>query len=317
MTQQKIINSDMRQKAIFANHTIKSLFLLLLLGFIWGSGYSIARYAMTHDVQPLGYSFWQSIGPAFLLSLICFINRDFSLFHSTNWSYFIICGLVGIAIPNTNMYFAAAQMKAGMLAVLVNAVPLMVYPLALLFKQERSDAFRLVALIIGLIGLSYLIYPMEGYRWNGWHTMALITPLSFAVCAIYISAARKNNIPPISAAAGMLLSASLFLTPIVFAQDAFYSLSWPMNLSQKIVVLEVFLSSLGYLIFFRLIRLAGPVYYSLTGGVVAVTGLFWGVILFGETPNWHELFGALMILFAIGLLSWRQPYKSNKEANNE
>lgn len=317
MTQQKIFKSNPSQTLVFHNRTIKGLLLLLFLGFIWGSGYSIARFAMTHDVHPLGYAFWQSTGPACLLSLICFMKRDFSLVNPSNWPFFIVCGLIGIAIPNTNMYFAAGNIQAGTLAVLVNTVPLMVYPLALLFKQESVDVTRLLALIIGLFGLAYVIFPSESFNWNCWHALALITPLSFAICAIYIAAVRKHDIPPLSAAAGMLLSASLFLIPVVFAQKAFYALTWPMNLSQKVVVLEIFLSSLGYLIFFRLIRLAGPVYYSLTGGVVTITGIFWGAVLFGERPDWRELLGTLMILIAIGLLSWRQPYQPSYEANHE
>ncbi|WP_367606448.1 DMT family transporter [Legionella sp. W05-934-2] len=317
MIQRKIIKSDANNRLGLQSQTLKGLFLLFLLGFVWGSGYSIARFAMTHEVHPLGYAFWQSVGPAILLGLICLINRDPSLLNSKNWFFFIVCGLIGIAIPNTNMYFAASKIQAGTLAVLVNTVPLMVYPLALLFKQEYLDLSRLVAILIGLFGLGFIVFPAGGFNWHSWQLLVLITPLSFALCAIYISASKKNDIHPLSAAAGMLIAASLFLTPIVYNQQAFYALTWPMNLSQKVVVLEIFLSSLGYLIFFRLIRLAGPVYYSLTGGVVAVTGIFWGALLFGERPDWHELLGTVLILLAIGLLSWRQPYQPNYELNHE
>lgn len=306
-----------KQSLFDQNIVVKSLTLLFLLGIIWGSGYSIARYAMTHAVHPLGYAFWQSIGPALLLSTICLLNRDYSLFRPANWLFFLICGLIGIAIPNTNMYFAAGKIEAGTLAVIVNTVPLMVYPIALLLQQEKFDLGRIIALLVGLGGLACIIFPAAGIRWQNWHVLALITPLSFALCAIYISFVKREDIPPLSAAAGMLLSATLFLTPLVIEQKAFFALTWPMNLSQKVVILEIVLSSVGYLIFFRLIRLAGPVYYSLTGGVVAITGIFWGAILFGERPSWRALIGTLLILSAIGLLSVRQHIQPNYEANHE
>jgi drug/metabolite transporter (DMT)-like permease len=57
------------------NLTARALILLLLLGVIWGSGYVIARYATLHNVPPLGYSFWQSLGPAVLVSLISWGRR--------------------------------------------------------------------------------------------------------------------------------------------------------------------------------------------------------------------------------------------------
>ena len=114
---------------------LKAPFLLILLGFIWGSGYSLAKYAMTNGVSPLGYSFWQSLGPALLLSIACLFSPKKSMPPFKYWPYFFICGLIGIAIPNTNMYFIASHLSAGLLAVLVNTVPLLVYPLALLYGQ--------------------------------------------------------------------------------------------------------------------------------------------------------------------------------------
>jgi len=53
------------------------LSLLILLGVLWGSGYSLARYATTHGVAPLGYAFWQSLGPALLLSLYILFKRAY------------------------------------------------------------------------------------------------------------------------------------------------------------------------------------------------------------------------------------------------
>src|SRR5579863_9025259 len=98
------------------------LALLLLLGMIWGTGYSIARFAMTHGVNPLGYSFWQSVGPALLIGLLAYRRKHDITLSTAHYRYYFICGLTGIAIPNTNMYFAAPHLPAGLLAVIVNTV---------------------------------------------------------------------------------------------------------------------------------------------------------------------------------------------------
>lgn len=49
-------------------NTLKAVALLIILGIIWGSGYSLAKFAMTNGVSPLGYSLWQSLGPAVILA---------------------------------------------------------------------------------------------------------------------------------------------------------------------------------------------------------------------------------------------------------
>jgi drug/metabolite transporter (DMT)-like permease len=285
---------------------LKAVALLILLGFIWGSGYSLAKFAMTNGVPPLGYAFWQSLGPALLLTLVCVISRRAPMIHPTYWPYFLICGLVGIAIPNTNMYFIASHIPAGLLAVLVNTVPLLVYPLALISGQERLDVWRLFALLIGMTGLLLIIGINTSGFYSGWTLLALLSPLGFALCSIYIGAKESPDIDSLQAATGMLLAATLILTPLVINQHSFYSLTGPFTLVKQVIILEIILSSLGYLLFFILIRLAGPVFYSLTGGVVALTGLFWGYLVFGEQPTATQSLAAALVICAIFLLSWRQ-----------
>lgn len=286
--------------------TLKALSLLVLLGFIWGSGYSLAKYAMTHGVSPLGYSFWQCLGPAVLLTLLCSFTQKISFFRCNYWPYFLTCGLLGIAIPNTNMYFIAAHIPAGLLAVVVNIVPLIVYPLALLSGQEKPDRWRFLALILSMIGILLILGVNPSGFSAYWPFLALISPLAFAFCSLYINAKQPKEINALQGASGMLIAASVLLTPLVLQQQAFYSLSGPFDLVKQVIVLEIFLSSLGYFIFFMIIRLAGPVFYSLTGGVVALTGLCWGYWLFGEIPTMPQSLAIALVIFAIFLLSWRQ-----------
>ncbi|TAL60437.1 MAG: DMT family transporter [Legionella sp.] len=286
--------------------TIKALCLLILLGFIWGSGYTLAKYAMTNGVPPLGYSFWQALGPALLLSVGSLLTSPKHLINLQHWPYFFVCGLVGIAIPNTNMYFIASHIPAGLLAVLVNTVPLIVYPLALLTRQEKPDLWRLFALILGMLGILLIIGINLHGVFSSWTILALISPFCFALCSLYIGAKQPNSINSLQAATGMLLAASLLLMPLVFSQHAFYSLLGPFTLVKQVIVLEIILSTLGYLIFFHLIRIAGPVFYSLTGGVVALTGLFWGYLIFAERPSLQQGIAATLVISAIFMLSWRQ-----------
>ena len=290
--------------------TIKSILLLILLGFIWGSGYTLAKFAMINGVPPLGYAFWQSLGPALLLTLVCFATKNIPMFKPVYWPYFFICGLVGIAIPNTNMYFISSHLPAGLLAVLVNTVPLLVYPLALLSGQERMDSWRLLALVLGIAGILLIIGVNTSGLYSTWTLLAMISPLGFALCSVYIGAKQQNEISALHAAAGMLLAATLLLIPLVISQNAFYSLSGPLTLVKQVIFLEILLSSLGYLIFFKLIRLAGPVFYSLTGGIVALTGLFWGYLIFNETPTSIQIMAVTLVISAIFLLSWRQSKQS-------
>ena len=293
-------------------HTQKptqGLLTLILLGFIWGTGYTIARFAMTHGVPPLGYSFWQSLGPAVIMGLIaCFRATSYKLSLS-NLRFYLICGLTGIVIPNTSMYFAASHLPAGILAMIVNTVPIVAYPLALLAQLEAFSWQRLTGILLALFGLMLIIIPKSSLPSPAmvpWVISTLVTPISFALCSIFIARCRPANTSTLELTAGMLIASSLLLIPLVFATGSFYLIQIPLTLPDAVILLEIILSSIGYLLFFQLIRIAGPVYYSLVDTIVVLTGLFWGNIIFGEHLNQWTSAAVSFILLALLLVTQKR-----------
>ena len=293
---------------------IKAFGLLLALGLLWGSGYAIARYCVTHGVPPLGYSLWQSLGPALLLSLLAFLNKKLPFqLTSPFLGFALMAGTLGIALPNSVMYFASAHLPASLVAILVNTVPLFIYPLALIFKVERYQNKRLIWIIIAVAGLILLNLAPHDLSQNflPWSLWVLAAPLSFALCAVLIQPLQPKNLNALGAASLMLMASSIILAPIVWRTGSFYTLDFQHPVDFWIL-LEILLSSLGYVLFFRLIKLAGPVYYSLTGAVVAITGTVLGLLIFKETLGIQGLLALLLILAAILGMSNAQQKSLNK-----
>lgn len=286
------------------------LTLLLTLGFIWGTGYSIAKYATTHGVPPFAYSFWQSLGPAAFLSLLCRSQQTrTTINYISHWKYYLIAGLTGIALPNTNMYFAAQHVPAGLLAVIVNTVPIIAYPMALIGRSEKFNLTRFLGVILAFSGILIILFTQAGLPTHSvtpWVLSALITPISFAFCSVYIARYSPRECSSISLATGTLAFSSLILTPLVYLSGNLYQIHFPPSLPESAVLLEIILSSIGYILFFQLIKVAGPVYYSLINGIVAVTGLFWGMLLFHESLNQWLSLAVLLILFSLFLVNKRQ-----------
>lgn len=297
-------------KVITKYKSCSSLLTLILLGSIWGTGYSIARFAMTNGVPPLGYSFWQSVGPALIIGLLALFRHpskpDLSFLRLR---YYFICGLMGIALPNTIMYFAAPHLPAGILAMMVNVVPAIAYPLALLAGLEQFQWQRMAGIILALCGLAFIILPhssLPSKNMVPWAIFTLITPFSFAICSIYMARYRPLQSTLISLTAGMLILSSFLLFPIVLFTHQFYVFHFPFTLPDWIIMLEMILSSIGYLLLFQLIKMAGPVYYSLVDTIVVLTGLFWGSIIFHEHLNRWTGSAVFMILFALLIVTQQQ-----------
>jgi drug/metabolite transporter (DMT)-like permease len=190
----------------------------------------------------------------------------------------------------------------------------MTYVLAFALRLERFYYVRFVGILLGVIGIMSLILPKTSLPSTTsamWVLIALITPLCFAACAVYAAKNRPEDTDSLALSAGMMLCSALLLTPVVFASHNFYVLKPPFAVRDWVIVLEILLSSIGYILFFQLIKIAGPVYYSLVGGVVALTGLFWGWVIFGEVLNrWNGL-AVVLILLGIGLVTLGQ-WSQNK-----
>ena len=283
----------------------QTITLLITLGIVWSLGFSIARYCMTHGVHPLGYAFWQSLGPAVLLTLLCkglqipiFANRSYFIFY-------LFSSLVGIAIPNANMYFAASQLPSGILAVIINTSPIITYLLALTFKEERFYTRRFIGVICAVLGIILMTKPSGNITLAmvPWLLSSLLTPISFAVCAVFVAKYRPKDSHSLGLAAGMLWGSTLWLLPLVFYGQHFYAFNHGFSRTEQWLLAEILLSSAGYWLFFQLLKMAGPVYYSLVGGVVAIAGLIWGKIFFTETLTLIQMMSVAAIVLGVVLVS--------------
>lgn len=288
---------------------LTSLALLMMLGMIWGTGYSIARFAMTNGVPPLGYSFWQSLGPALIIGLLSMYTTRDTTMSVSRTRFYLVTGLAGIVIPNTTMYFAAPHLPAGILAMIVNTVPIIAYPMALFAKLEKFNWERMTGIMLALLGLMLIILPSSSLpspEMVPWALSTLITPLSFAFCSIYIARFRPAGSDSLTLSAGMLIFSSIMLLPLVIMTDSFYIFHLPLTMPDWVVLLEIVLSSVGYILFFQLIKIAGPVYYSLVDTIVVLTGLFWGRIIFNERLNNWTFAAVFLIVMALLLVTRHQ-----------
>jgi len=293
----------------------KALKLLILLGLIWGSGYSIARFAVLHGVTPLGYAFCQSLGPALFLLALCLKRKAPLPFQPKILIYFLVTGLLGVALPNTTMYITAAHLPAGLLAVVVNTVPLMMYPLARLFKLERFYWSRLFAVLLGFAGLMLMTLPgahgVLGYH-TAWIFIALISPLCFALCALFAAHFRPEKPSSLVLSMGMLMSSAILISPVLLTSQHFFEPHVAHGAGILAVIIEIILSSIGYILFFDVLDNAGPVFYSFVACVVSITGLIWGFIFFDETLNTISTTAVVLILIALYLVTRKiNAYRAN------
>lgn len=281
------------------------LILLLCLGLTWGTSFSIARFAMGSGITPLGYLFWQTVGPACLLFLLIFFiqKRPFT-FKFNQLTFYVLTGLFGILLPNYFMFVSAIHGPSGILGLIVNTSPIITYILSLIFMIERFQFRRFYGVLFAFLGLYILFAPKANFAANlnsYWVFFAFLTPLFLALCTIFIVKFKPKSTNSLELACGMLIAASVIIIPLTFFRGAFHPLT-ALTIPNFIILLEIALSSLGFVLFFELLRVSGPVYYSLVSCLVALSGLGWGYLVFHETLMGTEVIAILLIVFSIYLV---------------
>ncbi len=273
--------------------------VLLFAGVVWGLSFSLARMAVEGGGDPLGITLWQAgLGAVFLLAVTTGRRKTIS-FRGNLLVLYVICALLGTAVPGVLFYHAAAHVPAGVLAITVTLVPILTVFLALLLGVERLAVFRLLGVLCGLLAVVLLVAP-EGSLPDAsavfWVLVACLASVCYAAENMVIALRMPDRASPFMVACGMHLMATAILAPVVFAADSFVVLAWPWGQVEWAILGLGAGNALAYSLFIYLVNRAGPVFASQVAYVVTLSGVFWGMAIFGEEHSpWVWLSLAVML----------------------
>ncbi|MCH7539756.1 MAG: DMT family transporter [Proteobacteria bacterium] len=283
--------------------------LLLVLGTMWGGTVALAKFVMTAGVSPIGYLFWQSLGPVIVLCPVMLKRGAVPRPTFRNIRFYMILGAIALVLANTNLYLVLARIPAGVAAVIITTSTLMTYALAVAFRMERLERRRAVGIFCGFAGALLILLPrtsLPSPDMAGWIALAFLTPLAYAIGNIFAARYRPSGGSSLGHAYFLLVAVSVMLAPLVLGTGHFYPLLPPFDLVDLAVIAQIAVASIAYFMFFEILRRAGPVYFSQVGYVITVTGILWGMVFFGESHSgW--VWGAVALIFAGLALIGRRP----------
>ena len=282
--------------------------MILLLGSMWGLSFSFSKMAANGGVHPVAYTFWQGLAAGLIVVAICRLRRMRIPLGRVWLRYYFTIGLTGIALPNVNLVAAIAHLPAGVMVLTIPFVPLLTYLIAVGLSMERFSLLRFAGVLCGLAGVALIVLPRASLpepEAAHWFLLALATPALYATNNVLAARLRPPDTRSLPLAGGMLLAAAAMLTPVVFAMDVLYLPSLPMGEAEIGMAGQIVISSFAYLIFFEVLRLAGPVFMSFTGYIVTLTGIAWGVVLFGESHSPWVWGAAVLIFTGLALVNLR------------
>ncbi|MEZ2132329.1 MULTISPECIES: DMT family transporter [unclassified Sinorhizobium] len=276
--------------------------LLLLLGLIWGGSFFFARIAV-QDVPPLTLVFLRLSLAAIALHL--YIVGRFGIYEvlRRRWRQFLVLGLVNNAIPHALIFFGQTEIGAGLAAILNATTPIWTVLIANhLTTDEKLSSAKLLGCLVGLAGTIILFGPSvtTGSDVPLWALLLpVLAAVSYGFAVTY--AKRFKDVSPQVTAAGQLTASSLVMLPVSLLSDQPWTLSMPpLATVLAILALALLSTAFGYILYFRIMTLAGATNASLVTLLVPPGAILLGFLLLGERLGFPELAG--MGLIGVGLV---------------
>ena len=134
------------------------LFLLVLLGLIWGSSFFNIKIA-TYSYDPFTLALIRVIFASIPLYLLCKYKNIKIQGFSKNWKPYALIGLCNIAIPFTLIAIGTAKINSYLAAMLMSTTPMSGSILAHFFtKDEKITFLKSIGILIGFSGILFLFF---------------------------------------------------------------------------------------------------------------------------------------------------------------
>ena len=287
------------------------IFLLTLLGLIWGSSFFNIKIA-TLSYEPFTLALVRVLFACLPLLLICYIKKIKILAFKSGWKWYALIGLCNIAIPFTLIAIGTAKINSYLAAMLMSTTPMSGSILAHFFlKDEKITFLKSLGIIIGFSGVIFLfldkvVVSEEQYFY------AIITILGSTfysiggILTLKIKDKGNENVTT-----STTLWSVIFLLPLSFFFEKPWDSSPNLESTISLIYLGVIATGMAWLIRFRILTVNGLVFQTQVAYLIPIFGVFFGYFLMDEIVTWKAIVSLIVIMSGIYIVK-----KNNKGLNN-
>jgi len=300
---------NLPRRAGLASNTLLPIGVLLVLGLIWGSSTNIARFVAQADVPPVSYAFWNLFIGALLLLLVNMFRRKRIPTGAGYLRYYAIAGMVSSGIPTANMFLCLNHISVGAMSLALTTVPLFTYLFSLIAGMERVHPVRAIGIGLGLAGTLIVILPDGGLPETQslvWFGLAFVTPIGYSCGTVYTARYKPADIDSLVGANAMMFASATFLFILATIFEDLYPIWAKTGLVNNLIVLHGALSATAFTLFFMLVRIAGPVYFSQVAYLVTFFGIAIAMVVFGERYSVWLWLALALTVFGVWMVNRAQ-----------
>ncbi len=275
---------------------------LVLLSLIWGGSFLSVRVAL-NELGPLTVVAHRVGWAALILWAVVLIRRIPLPRSPRIWAAFLVMGLLNNVIPFTLMAWGQLHIETGLTSILNAATAIFgVLVAALFFADERLTPRRAMGVTLGFLGVATAIGigALARIDLRSLAQLAVLTgTVSYALAGAW-ARVRLSGLPPQLAAAGMLSGSTIVMLPLAWVVEGPIRLDLTPATWGAIAYYAVIATAFAYLLYYRVLAMAGSGNLMLCTLLVAPVAIILGAVFLGEAlrPNAYAGF----FILALGLV---------------
>ena len=288
---------------------MKSFLPWLILGYmgiVWGLSFSLSKIAVGLGGTPIGLTFWTCLLTGLMLLFYTIIRGQKIRFRLKDLQIILLLAFLGAMLPNMFFYYAAAHISAGLLSITITVVPIATYALSFILKLEAISARRITGVFFGVGAILVLVLPENSLPNKNevvWIIVACLSSISYALENITLAIRGIDGIGPVRLSCGINLIAAVILGVFSYFTDNFMPVPLPVTTLTWTILGISLIGATAYTLFVLTIANSGPLFASQVAFLVTISGVLWGILIFGEKHSSWVWLSLVLMLIGMSLVS--------------
>jgi len=283
----------------------KNIALLFVLSSLWALHFSLVKLVEADDSPLTILVSLLAVLCALFFILLLLQNKLFK-FTFKKSLFFSVAGMFAYIIPLSVEFIVAPKIEAGILTLIVSAVPVFTLIVIWIFRLLNVTVKLVIGTLSGLAGLLILFYGNnDNTSVSVWAVYALIIPLSYAFDAIFMEKFWPRNLDSTQVAFGETTASLIFVILLsIFYGNKYYDHFQWFTISSFWIL--AFVTFIEVWLFFYILNKVGAVFVNLSSYLVMPAGFLWGFLIFGETFTFIKFISTLLICISIFMIANQQ-----------
>ncbi len=276
------------------------IFLLLLLGAIWGSSFFNIKIA-TYSYEPYTLALIRVILATITMLIVSFLYKIKIYAFSKSWKIYALVGLCNITIPFSLIAIGTNKIDSYLAAMLMSTTPITGSILAHFFtKNEKITFLKSLGIILGFTGILLLFFDKLIINESNYLfvLIVLLGSTFYSISGILILKKLKKS-GNINVTTSTLIWSVITLLPLsLIFEDPFKSTP-TLESTLSLIYLGVVATGFAWWLRFRILSKNGIVFQTQVAYLIPIFGVIFGALILDEQITWKVLVSLVIIISGI------------------